>query len=511
MALHECAYWRFVGRKTIQRYNLSSLAGHDGFLLSVDDFASALAQRSVLVDLLKTPEALAYAIGHAPILKPLYAAILVVKSLAIMKDVDNFGLTISTESLHESWDKAWETAKKLSIFSMNKTVRPEKNKKMETHTNSTKLLKPGQRKLLESTTNLKLAQSWLSGPFTWPPTYFYDSTYAQCNAGSAIVHIIYEISSVLVKYYYNLVPKTPDPPRTLRENLPKFPPGSAVNPNLVVVQNPDSWTKWVYHSVFDLLGFDATRVRSFFRNEEGTTNFFTVYTSMLKCDFPAVQYCSNHRKDLLATIALYIILYFIVAYMSNLIGFPIAGTLLVFVIAPVILWYAYGQALTCSPMLPTCLLDDVIGAATYMFPKSLTIPPELEITPNCLGDSTKSACLKQCSESPMNFLSWRDTLAFGLCYMDTQNCRWLAMQIGQRDPLSDIIFSRANSIDTGPDSLASANLFCFSITFVTLLPVLILAILALSSAAYILYLPCVLIPKLITVSLQAVILVHITE
>jgi hypothetical protein len=111
----------------------------------------------------------------------------------------------------------------------------------------------------------------------------------------------------------------------------------------------------------------------------------------------------------------------------------------------------------------------------------------------------------------MNFLSWRDTLAFGLCYMDTQNCRWLAMQIGQRDPLSDILFSRANSIDTGPDSLASANLFCFSITFVTLLPVLILAILALSSAAYILYLPCVLIPKLITVSLQAVILVHITE
>ena len=513
MALHECAYWRFIGRKTIERYNLTSLAGHDGFLLSVDDFASALAQRSVLVDLLKTPESLVFALGHAPVLKPLYAAILVVKSLAIMKDVDKFGLTLSTESLHESWDKAWETAKRLSIFSMNKTARPEKQKKekFENHTNSTKFKKPGQRKLLQSTTNLKLAQSWLSGPFTWPPNYLYDGTYAQCNAGSAIVHIIFEITSVLVKYYYNLVPQTPTPPRTLRENLPKFPPGSAVNPNLTPVKNQDSWTKWVYHSVFDLLGFDATRVRSFFRNEEGTTNFFTVYTSMLKCDFPAVQYCSNHRKDLLATIALYIILYFIVAYMSNLIGFPIAGTALVLVIAPLILWYAYGQAFTCSPMLPTCLLDDVIAATTYMFPKSLTIPPELEISPNCLGDSTKSACLKQCSEPPMNFLSWRDTLAFGLCYMDTVNCRWLAAQIGQRDPISDILYSRANSIDTAPDSLTSANLFCFSVTFVTLLPVLILVILALSSAAYLLYLPCVLIPKLITVALQAVILVHITE
>jgi hypothetical protein len=230
---------------------------------------------------------------------------------------------------------------------------------------------------------------------------------------------------------------------------------------------------------------------------------------MLKCDFPAVQYCSNHRKDLLVTIVLYVFLYFMVAYVSNLVGFPIAGTFLVLVITPVVLWYSYGQAFTCSPMLPTCLLDDVINAATYMFPKSLIIPPELEITPGCLGDSSQTACMKQCSESPMLFNGWRDTLAFGLCYVDTTNCRWLAEVLGDRDTISEILISRALSLETGGDSLASANLFCFSITFVTLLPVLILVVLALTSSAYLLYLPCVIIPKLITTGMQALIYTHI--
>jgi hypothetical protein len=41
--LHKCAYWRYAGRRVIQRYNLSdAMRGHDTFLLSMDDLVYAL-------------------------------------------------------------------------------------------------------------------------------------------------------------------------------------------------------------------------------------------------------------------------------------------------------------------------------------------------------------------------------------------------------------------------------------------------------------------------------------
>jgi hypothetical protein len=72
MQLQMCAYWRLVGSKTIETYNLTALKNLDTFLLSAEDFSVALTQRWVLLQLLSKPHALLFAFGHWPVLKPLY-------------------------------------------------------------------------------------------------------------------------------------------------------------------------------------------------------------------------------------------------------------------------------------------------------------------------------------------------------------------------------------------------------------------------------------------------------
>jgi hypothetical protein len=80
-----------VGRKTIEQYNLTALKGVDSYLLSPDDFAAALMLRWVLVQLLHKPSALLFALGHWPVFKPLYAAIVVMRTASMSWRMRSFG------------------------------------------------------------------------------------------------------------------------------------------------------------------------------------------------------------------------------------------------------------------------------------------------------------------------------------------------------------------------------------------------------------------------------------
>jgi hypothetical protein len=166
------------------------------------------------------------------------------------------------------------------------------------------------------------------------------------------------------------------------------------------------------------------------------------------------------------------------------------------------------MALTCGPMIPTCLVDDVIRALDSFFPYNVTVPSELNIVDDCLNKPEVKKCFKSCGEAPLYFNGWRDTLAFGVCYLDVSACRRLAEVIGGRDSLATALLSKADSVETARDSLLSAMRFCFAVTFVNLIPVIVLVTLILTSSAYVLYLPCVIIPRFLTLALQSLAYSH---
>ena len=59
----------------------------------------------------------------------------------------------------------------------------------------------------------------------------------------------------------------------------------------------------------------------------------------------------------------------------------------------------------------------------------------------------------------------------------------------------------------GP-SMVHASLFCFGITFVNLLPVILLFVVGATVAGYLLYLPCAFMPKLIALLGQYLVYLH---
>jgi len=525
MALHRCAYWRQVGRETIRLYNLTSLRRSDGFLLSTDDFAAALSQKSVLVDLIKSPEAMIFMAAHLPALKPLYAALLTFRSMAMSMSLSMNSTRWHKLPLHDMWHQVWHQQhileEDLDVESLEKWaeqgIREATNEGLggfvdnvdPNSSDSVGGIHP-TRKLLQSDT-IKFAESWLSGPFTWPPTFYTYIQTQECSLGTAVVQITHNILEVLLKFYYNSYPKPPPPPTTLRGNLPDLTPVSSDILHGTTSSEAVPYEGWIastYHWVWSFFGIDVSYARSFFSNVQGQTNIFTVSTSMLQCDFPAVTYCTNHKKDLVMTTVLLVILYMIVAYFARLVGLPILATMMIWASVPLTLWYSYGMALTCGPMLPTCLLEDVIRALDSFFPLSVTVPAELSIVDDCLNKPELKSCFKSCGVAPLSFNGWRDTLAFGVCYLDIPTCRRLADIISWRDSLGSALLNKADTLQSAGEDRTSAMRLCFLVTSVNLIPVMVLVVLFLTSSVYLLYLPCVIIPKFLTLSLQSLAYTH---
>ena len=231
---------------------------------------------------------------------------------------------------------------------------------------------------------------------------------------------------------------------------------------------------------------------------------------MLKCDFQAVTYCSSHRKDLLASIILILIFYVIIYYSATAIGVSFLAILAILAVGfvPLLLWYSYGMAFTCSPMLPTCLFDDVVYTLNTLFPLQVTFPSELLTSPDCLGDASKDSCLIRCSDPPVSFVEWRDTLAYGLCYTSKSLCLSLAGVIGERDSLSSKLSASAELLMNAQPSRINASTFCFGVTFVNLIPVILLLVVGVTIAAYLLYLPCAFMPKVVALLGQYLVYLH---
>ena len=521
MHMHSCAYWRLVGRRVIEQYNLSSLKGSDGFLLSVDDFASALAQRWVLVELIAKPQALLFAAGHSPLFKPLYSAALTLRSMAMTwRRLHRQGaaervlrVLLNNSNSSEFTDKdsndSYDTEDN-SGHATDFTVFTGSNRSMGTSStsstsstsrkSSTSSTSRKSRSLLQ--TDIKFAETWLAGPFSWPPP-FYNRISSQCNLATVMLQIAHDILSVLSGYYYG-ASTPPVPPRGLWDNLPNL-TCADVKP----APTTDGVVSSVYHSIWNLLGVNPGYVRGFFSNT-ASTNVFTITTSMLKCDFEAVTYCSSHRKDLLASAVLLLLLYAVLYYVAGAMGVPYLVTILILSVGftPLLLWYSYGMAFTCIPMIPTCLMDDVVYTLNTLFPLQVAFPEELQTSPDCLGDSSKDSCLVRCTDPPVSFVEWRDTLAFGVCYVSPSLCLYLADGIGSSDSLSTKLRASAELLARATPSRVNANLFCFGVTFVNLIPVFLLLVVGATVSAYLLYLPCAFTPKLVALLGQYMVYLH---
>jgi hypothetical protein len=314
-----------------------------------------------------------------------------------------------------------------------------------------------------------VASAWSTADFVWPPAYNF--SLAECPAGLSILRLGQQVVRINMLYYQHFASApAPRVDRSLRGNLPRL-SGWARNATLDLRPRAAGWPSMAFHSMLGLLQVRPSQFVAFFLTPE-PDGFRWMLETAIRCDLASVNTCSRHTRDLIMSTVVFGLLCVLLTALGGALGVPMVGTLLLLSYPAFILWYAFGVAPTCFPLVPTCLLSDVIAAVGYLAPAELRLPAAL----------LEPGGLVPCER--LNFTSWRDTLAFVLCDTDRPVCEAaMDLRTGWRAldqlwaPLQDSIAHLGPVLDAdGYDP--HAHRVCAWVSFIWLLPLLGAAVLA---------------------------------
>lgn len=267
----------------------------------------------------------------------------------------------------------------------------------------------------------------------------------------------------------------------------------------------------------------------------------TLIRNSLVCDFEAVTFCKKQsssagRKNLFSSFIVAYVLYLVLsvlldAMLITRIVSPLWKNAMLLVLVP---WLgfqlAYGVGPTCFPMVPTCLLQDVMMQLQMTVPIKIVWPNALQKYPGCLDNNAtvknKEQCLMSCRGQPFYFRSWESSLSWSLCsILGHKQCvdgtRAFAGQFSWLPSLAElegavanhsavIAASFDNSTGHGMD-MWHAHQFCFFVTLGQAVPYFLLAVVIVMAGLQLVKMPFALVAAAVQFVWQAIAFTHSAE
>ena len=436
--LHRCGFWRYVGRRVIARYNLSLvMAGHETFLLSMDDFVFAVMKPEVARALLANLGVFASALMHHPSMKP-------VRALGVMA-ANQLEYFIWEQSLTDRNGSNTSGSVMPTSSGARKMAKTKKSHHYEPHITPRLIPKkaraesrrrpgkptvsfPGRRLLAVqdvlaysvrvlqdpdaavSVLPTRVFSAWSTADFVWPPRYNY--SLAACPIALTTLDLLTHVALVNKLYFANFDAPRPDSPKKLRDNLPGLAWTARLAPSEQVV-SARSWASAAFRWMLDVVGTKPAQFVAFFTADE-TWSLSWIMNSLTRCDLASTLTCSGQQRDPIMSTIVFVLLFFLLRLVASALEIPFVSTLFLFSYPWFILWYTYGLAPSCFPSLPTCLLGDIIRTIEYLLPR------KLEFHSSLLCDGANHTCLRPCEA--LGFEDWADPLAFAICDIDDPIC-----------------------------------------------------------------------------------------
>lgn len=626
-ALEGCVHWRRVGRDAIGIFNLT-LVGDEGdsFLLSMEDFARVVSAKGVLRSLLRWD-----LVGYLVRAFPSFAAAedivravlhhvgaLRLERLVNIHNVSRFedlakhnNLTeeerafVSNLQYQYNLTQAWlpfmmmASATVVGPPNASATAVGPPNASAK-NTTTTATASPmggrrrgrGRRKLLAQpaddpitvysalTATIQgfsdiplddtLAETWLEGPFGWPPRFTYFAQNDSCVALTSLRDAMVDTVGVLKKYYVDdFALRFQQPSWSIQKSLPKFYDGTPASNETSSFRLErerrqaagGSGTDWVvlfYEFVGetlleDGLGITPESIANFFTTGKGVSRdqltAGNLARDFLVCDYEAAQLCSRRERNVVISLLIVYVAYVVISAVLGFFKLSGLATLLFALIPILAIYLAYGLGPTCFPMIPTCLAQDIISIIQVIIPAKVAWPTALQVYEGCLGPSWiqteeairlgqtlnattpdprfpdippgSSKCFLSCRQDPFSFVSWEQTAAWIVCGMGPETCANLSIPYFDSFRESTHRFAEihenirraaGNTTKTRiAEDVLHAYSFCFWITLAQALPYFFALIFFVYLAFSALQVPLTLISTGTTCLMQALAFSHAVE
>lgn len=408
--LHSCVYWRSVARQLIREHDLKTLWEHDTFLLSASDLSAVLGQRGVLLELLRKPYALLHAVLYSQWVKPVRAMLVASHDANVSTVVRNWTSRLAREA--RRYRRRLGKDATVQEWVLNGT-RGRRLLGLWEDTQARLISMPYYSLVRETLSDLTVmdvvntsaAQAFGTDAFS---VKHVDSD-GLCKAWDVTSEYVGQTFVVSRRYYDNLL--WVNAPVSIRRRFKDvLPNGYSPNASMSASVSRNA----IFDGVMSLFGWTVQDLVSFFtspcpKDDCTAYNRWTasyLVESAVFCDLNSVMLCSNHRNDMVTSAIVMLLCYVVLSYILSYMGLPGVSTIIFLALPVIILWYSIGVSPRCFPMIPTCLLDDLLASLKSVFPSRVSLPSFL------VANETK---LRSCSE--LDFASWEDPLAFAWCDM----------------------------------------------------------------------------------------------
>ena len=242
------------------------------------------------------------------------------------------------------------------------------------------------------------------------------------------------------------------------------------------------------------------------------------------CDFEAVIFCRKEsmpsRKNLVVS--------FMIAYgIYLIISLLLSATFLTSIVGPVWriagLWvfvpwmafqFAYGVGPSCFPMVPTCLLQDVMLFVEHLLPMSIKWPDSLQNVPGCahnmsLVANSSYSCMKSCRKDPFNFNSWESSVSWMICGL-VNDCHTIPIpDVVKQFTSLHIALANYSKVHEDKGDLWHGHQFCFFVTLGQLLPYIVALIALVYGIVQVIMFPVLLLASGFQFAWQALAYTHV--
>lgn len=171
-----------------------------------------------------------------------------------------------------------------------------------------------------------------------------------------------------------------------------------------------------------------------------------------------------------------IVMSVIIGIIGRLLEIPYTEGIIIIFFVPMVMYTAYGYALTCAPLIPVCALRDLLSLLDYLLPETIEWPTALVTQAKC----REISCMRSCIDEPdIGFASWYDHLAWIMCETDAKWCNKIAVSLESDNPLKEALRNKyIQGVD--PDSTRTARGICFVVTLANSAPSFLAALFLLS-------------------------------
>jgi len=477
----ECWRWYDIGVHLTTEANMTGVSPF--FLVSWHDMVSTMLDRGALIEILaKLPNVVHRILLHSEALQPAYimftywTAVLpkeVWINQSLLDDAKQFLNNYTNANQNPLFIESQASTMNMSI---NNTTAPQQRRR-RLLSDEEAIGLPSRRAVVSANTVINTDTSsqtvyeWSQGPYSWPPNYVYWQGEKSCAMVSTALNVVRNGLDSTIKFYRDPIPEANPvvwPSLPLRQNIsisiPPFP--SHLDLSSLTIKQVTEVAEEVMSNLTDQL-LDAHQISSIIVDAP----YMQTIKGLIQCNFTRIQTCEG-RRSLFWSAFQSLIVVIILGILGNILNIPYIDALLVVAFVPIFMYITYGYSLTCSPLIPTCLLHDLFEIVDYLIPPELDWPVDLVDFAGCRSTACMHSCVK---DTTVGFKAWQDHLAWIMCELNEGWSVSQALTFPSNDPFRLAILRKC-TVQT--DSMRAAQRICFAVTIVRSLPFVFLILLA---------------------------------